>query len=388
MANEIVYSKAEIESILNERKYGLSVSETCRNHKINRTRYYRFKKDDDNKTGEFSSQQPIMNKNKISRDSPNYIRIEDYLESELHRGIILESLLRIYNVDDLFSTKILDESCLSLKHKRQSEKALFKEIIHLLTLDIDYLENELNTHGKKYTRTSLDKNLNYLTQTKNFILENEYNIIQILKTKEDIIHTSKSRLDLDLGWFQFMNNKKYLNYIDLLFQESKFGKQSQDIPIKHYLLKYIQKPLVKYALEYSNNLLSEYNFQKISLEIDLTLPKETQKRILDRTLDEIYSQNIQFNYFQFIDNDLLKYITDDKVFKSIEKGKRHYNDKTMRIADIFYIYDSIQAGMTYANCADSLVPEKLNSESLGSIHFLYKKINTFMEIFKQKYTNV
>ncbi len=188
--------------------------------------------------------------------------------------------------------------------------------------------------------------------------------------------------EIDFKWKVENNNRKKKKFND------KHKGKSIEL-VKHYLLKYMQKPVIEYCIDYSNTLLDEYNFEKVFLEIDMMIPEEKQKEILKKMLKELYSKEIPYSYSDILIQSLLKDIKDEnfkKVYKG-RKGKRH-TSLSQRVADLFYIYDAKKSGVSFVDCGYELVlfynNLKLNVDG-STVRKLFGTILKFMEEFEEKY---
>ncbi len=245
------------------------------------------------------------------RCDQKYTRIENYRDFELYRGIILEAITRIHNSEEVFQTKKIS-SLIELTKKNSSLMIDIQEIKDA----IDHDKRNINDKIKKISKKSIDndayKILNKallkrlknnawaIGYVKNFLEEEGILIANILEKKHATYR--------DLGFMPYYKKSK-IDFIDSLIEnislnfsphvsqpknnnESifRFTKKSAEL-VNHYLLKYVQKPLLSYSIDYSNTLLDEYNFQKVSLEIDMTIPADEQEDIIAAAIKELYKKN-------------------------------------------------------------------------------------------------
>lgn len=395
MSNDDEYSVEEyLHLITNYRQSGWRVKEICDELEINRSKYYRLLKKEDRN-------------DRILRSDQKYIRIDNYRDFELYRGIIVEAITRIHDTEEVFQTRKL--SSLELIQKNTQSMIDIQKIKDAIAYDkkeVNYKINEIidNHSNEILTETLLERlknNAFIIGYVEHLVKEKENLIVNILKRK----HATNN----DLGFMVYED--KYKDFIDILTETintyfqfsnddpeknigmtSKFTEKNGEL-VKHYLLKYIQIPLLSYGIDYSNTLLNEYNFQKVSLEIDMTIPEEEQKDVVEAAIKELYSKDIAFNYSEFIGRTLLKEIKDitfDKVYKG-RKGKRHVS-LSERVADMFYIYDAIKNDISYSGCARLLSDYYSENEEkeytvIGdtTITSLFKTISKFMIEFEKKY---
>ena len=346
------------------------------------------------------------------RCDQKYTRIENYRDFELYRGIILEAITRIHNSEEVFQTKKIS-SLIGLTKKNSSLMIDIQKIKDAIAHDKRNINDKIKKISKKSIDNDADKILNkaLLKRLKNnawaigyvqhFLEEEGILIANILKKKHATYR--------DLGFMPYYKKSK-IDFIDSLIEnislnfslhvsqpennnESRlrFTKKNAEL-VKHYLLKYVQKPLLSYGIDYSNTLFDEYNFQKVSLEIDMTIPADEQEYVIAAAIKELYKKKLSFGYSSFIGRDLIKDI-EDLEFNRVRKGKlgKRYKFMSERVADAFYVYDMRKHGISYWNCAEVLSTYHSN-KGVGKIKIskstiaLYDKIIlSFMKKFEKKY---
>ena len=382
---------------------GLQVKDICSRLNISKRKYYRLYKLLNN---------PLYIKkkntrNEIFRNDQKYIRIDNYRDFELYRGIVVEAITRIQGSEEVFQTRKL--SSIELTQKNSQLMIDIQTIKDAIAYDKKEINNKINV----IIDNSSDEILNeaFLERLKNnawiigyvrhLVEENEYLIANILNRR----HATYN----DLGFMSYEDEYK-TDFIDILIKNiytnfpfdnddpgknigmaSKFTKKNGEL-VKHYLLKYIQKPLLRYGIDYSNTLLNEYNFQKVSLEIDMTIPEDEQKKVIGAAIKELYSKNLLFGYSEFIGRTLIKDL-EDLEFDSVHKGRRgkRHTSLSERVADVFYVYDARKYDISFYDCAEllSIFYEKKEREeynvSDSTTHSLFAIISKFMQEFEKKY---
>lgn len=342
--------------------------------------------------------------NEISRDNLKYIRIDNYRDIELYRGIIVEAITRINGSEEPFQTKEL--STLEFIQKDIQPMIDIQNIRDTMLYDKRKIKDEIQKISN-YPESNLNKD------TIRKLKDNDWAIrtaIRIFNLEENLIIKVFKRLSIVDYPPLFTNEYNHYDlpekdFIDILngeidhkYQYSHKGKkwgakfEGRNIElVKYYLLKYIQKPILKYGIDYSNTLLGEYNFQKIFLEIDMAIPKEEQKKLMEKTIEDLYSKKMPLNYLEFIARKLLEDGKDIK-YNKVYKGREAERHKSLseRVSDLFYIYDLRVHKTTYASCAESLSDFYKNKGievdiTTSTIHYLSNIISSFMEEFRKKY---
>lgn len=351
--------------------------------------------------------------NTIYRKDPKYIRIDNYRDLELYRGIIVEAITRIDDSEEVFRSK-----------KNISSEFTQKYIPPMI--DIQNIKDAIREDKKRIKeeikRISNSPKNSSKQELKNRLRDNDWAIratMRIFELEENLIIGIFKRLSTNDYSSLFINEYNHYDvpekdYIDILVEEidrkyqyrSKSNKKKtrgtgadgRKIKlVKHYILKYVQKPLLEYHIDYSNTLLDEYNFQKVSLELDLAIPEVKQQELIRKKIKELYNKKLPFNYSEFITHSLLKDIGDieyDKVYKLRRASRHKYlseeEARAKRVSDLFYIYDLREENISYDSCGE-LLSDFYNTEeenyiiSSGTIEDLYKKISNFMEEFSKKY---
>ncbi len=361
-----------------------------------------------------SSHKKKSARNTIYRNDPKYIRIDNYRELELYRGIIVEVITRINDSEELFRSK-------------KTSSSEFTQIATPLMIDIQNIKDAMFDDKKRIKeeikRISNSPESSSKKDLKKRLKDNDWAIrttMRIFDLEEDLIIRIFKRLSIadypSMAINYNYDDEPEKDYIDILNEEidrkyqykghrhkrktwdTDFAGRNTKL-VKHYILKYIQRPLLEYRIDYSNTLLDEYNFQKVSFELDMAIPEETQQELIERKVKEIYSKKLPFNYSEFIARTLLKDIIDivyDKVYGT-KKSKRHKplskeKAKAKRVADMFFIYDlQKNSSISYESCAE-LLSDFYDKEGIedykvpaSTIEILSKKISTFMEEFRKKY---
>ena len=343
----------------------------------------------------------------ISRGDRKYLRIDNYENFELYRGIIVEAITRMNDTEEPFQDKIISV------HKIFQEDPCkiidFQNIKKTIFYDKEKIKKEI----AKISNDSQDSSSKDLKKR----LKDNYwairTVMRIFDLEKSLINKIFKKISISDYRALYTNEYNHYNlpekdFIDILNElmdhqykynghkrktRDKYFEGRNTELVKHYFLKYIQKPLLKYSIDYSNSLLDEYNFQKVFVEMDLTIPKVEQKELMEKMLEEIYDKELPFNYSEFITQALLK---DDKdeILDTISGGKIYkYNSASEKVSDMFYIYDLRMNNISARNCAKKLLDfhcqEKSSmkynmAESTVKCH--YKNTSNFMKKFRKKYT--
>lgn len=356
----------------------------------------------------YSSENKKNIKKNIYRNDPKYLRIDNYKDFELDRGIIVEAITRIEDSEELFQIKKI--STLRFIQKDIHPMVDIQSIKDAISYDKERIKQKIKTISNSPEHTT-NKDLIERLKDNDWAIRT---VKRIFELEETLLVNIFKRLSIeDSSPFFVKNynlcdfNELHKDYIDILDEEIDRKYQYSDNRlkrknrnnkvknrrtklVKYYLLKYIQTPLPRYGIDYSNSLLDEYGFQKVSLELDMTISKKDQKKLIKKTIEELYSKKLSFNYSEFILRSLLKDDKDPK-YKKVHTGTlapRH-SSLSERVSDLFYIYDLRVNNVTYESCTELLTNfyENKNGHDVqqSSVHFLAGVITKFMKEFQEVY---
>ena len=120
-----ILDKYYMEQIQKFQDQDMTEDEICKRLKIKKKKYFTLLK-------KYSSAGKT-NKKTIKRDHPKYIRIDNYNELELYRGIIVEAISRICDSEELIQTK--EMSPLKVIHKDISPSAYIQNMKDAISHD-------------------------------------------------------------------------------------------------------------------------------------------------------------------------------------------------------------------------------------------------------------
>ncbi len=371
----------------------LTIKEKCEHLGISRTKFNTLQREIKKRKNEVKN-----NDLHISRADPRYIRIENYKEHELYRGIVVEAITRIEDIDEIFEVKEL--SNIKLIQRNSNSMIRIEDVKEAIKYDLSKIDSKIkevphdtrdDIANDKYVK-KLKNSMYAIRYIQHFIEKNPSLIINILEDN----HTTYKDFGIMAPYYEY--KKDFIDIliedIDLSFQ-AKEGRQGKKIRklVKYYLLKYMQIPLPYYSIDYSNTLLHEYGFQKVLLEIDTSIPKEDQMDFIQELIEDLYAAEQLSSYSAFIRQNLIEKLKKSD-FKKVLGGQLNNNKyegiPSRKVADMFFIYDVLKNN-TYGQCISlleeyyldkGLTEPGLSKQTLSSF---YKIITIFMEGFKKKY---
>ncbi len=432
-----ILKEGDLLQILDLQKHNKSDKEICKNLKINKSKYYKLldenylcqiqdlqkngwhtkdickylkikkKKYNELVKGDLSCKKK-HEKNIILRSDYKYSRIDNYRDNELQRGIIVEAITRIHDSEELFQTRELSNTKgLIQKESDLSDSqllAILQDINKAMLFDKERIKEKIRKVSNSSNNISTKKLEKRLKNNERAIRMAIY-IFELEKPLISKIFKKKSILNDPLVTVINYNHHNFIekDYIDILNEQIDYKynhyldrnnevlKKKNIELVKHYLLKYIQKPILKYGIDYSNTLLDEYNFKKVSLEIDMTIPKKKQKSLIEDLLTKLYSTELPFSYLEFMGQSLLQDFEDEKL-NAVHKGKKASKDSPLaeRVSSLFYIYDLKKRGVSTQMCINLLssfyeLKKRNYVVDTKTFELWYKKISAFMEEFEKKY---
>ncbi len=384
--------KEIIEEIKKLENSNMTIKDKCKYLGISR---YKFKTYS-NKKGK------VVSKSFMSRCDQRYVRIDNYANHEIYRGIIIETITRISNADELFETKKLSNIKLTQRNVKsmidlQDIKKTIDRDREKINLKIKNISSDdMDKVSVDVYKEKLGKSLMAIGYIKRLVDSSNSSLVSNILNGQQTTY-----LDLGIMADSYEFKKDFIDMlivdIELSFSyKTKEESKEMSKLIKYYLLKYMQTPLPYFSMDYSNSLLCEYNFQKVLLEIDMSIPFEDQMDTLKDVIVELYGHKQLSSYSVFIRQNLIEEFEECNLGKIMhgQVGNNKYDGVySKRVADMFYIYDMVKNGYTYRKCIDKLqayyldqgVPASDSSLSTETISKFYKLILNFINEFKKEY---
>jgi len=295
----------------------------------------------------------------LCRDDVEYLRIEKYQVHELRLATLFEVMIRLRKVEE---PKIYNIGTYNLAE-----------------LDLEYYIDCIIAKANYNKRTTKDNE-------KKLIISHV--ITNIINSKNYLIRGLEYLLDN-------IDNDKY--------KKNLFGFLSKDInTIEDLIIKHsgiINKDAINYAIglfqlprtiikpQYLHDgidLLQQYN-SKLYIELDITEPKELQKKYFLDLINDIYKE---YNRdlalpLQIIDELLLSITNIIKIDTDldIEKRKNKAKSLQMALADKFFIYDANKKNMQM----EDIIGDKNKTGILNEYYLDYKEIPDISEKTFKKY---
>lgn len=344
---------------------------------------------------------------KFNRGDDKYLRIEQYSKHEIRLAVLYEALIRLGKAFE-------PEKYFDFNIQYDTEYHIDSVINRVNAIQRNCLKNRNNNSKKAKDQQSIniERILTLCSLANVKIKENKQYFINAINVFAEKLENEHSIDQLKFKTFGMFQNDMH-NLLDTIKQV--FGIYGADCV--NFVLRLFQDELSIFRQELSHSGISnlqKYN-KRILLEIDLLEPLNLQleylnqyievlhKNFQNKTLDH-FLHDIDDNIFLHESAKMKKETSNGKYFIDISKGQKEFQRK---IADMFFIYDSLQAGALDKEIVGSANSTQINGTlSTYYQNIIYKdmsldylnisrdaynsykeKINNFMKIIKKDYHN-
>ena len=297
-----------------------------------------------------------------TRDDEKYRRIERYYNHELELAVLYEVLLRLGQASEpiKFNKDIEDGSNYEIKY---FDWELYVDIL------IAHIKSDLRKSNPPLETILLNQVHHNLKKFKSNIINGIRTFVEL-----EIANHSKQN-KLMQNQFGFLKNEiktledMLTNYIGISNPKAI-----------NYLINLFQFPQTIIKPKYSHNeieKLQQYN-KKIFVEIDLNSQHKSEIKFINDAINSLYNSDNPLNNSYI----LIEQIISKKLYKEKQKKIKHNikknNSKTIqeKIADMFFIYDSIKFGLD----EDTVIGIRYNEKTPGLLTTYYyeKELSSFL----------